>query len=143
MTASSKLMVDTGFFVALLFRRDKHHLQAVEFARRMGQDRIFITTWPVMTEVCHLLQRYAPTQVLPFLNSHQQGAFEIFPLGESDMGYIVKLIKKYADLPMDLADASLVVLAETLEHGEIVSTDQRDFKTYQWKKRKPFKNLFL
>jgi uncharacterized protein len=50
---------------------------------------------------------------------------------------------KYADLPMDLADASLVVLAEHLGHGRILSTDQPDFRTYGWKQRRPFRNLLL
>jgi uncharacterized protein len=42
---------------------------------------------------------------------------------------------------MDLADASLVILAEELGSGRILSTDQRDFRTYRWKTRKPFQNL--
>jgi hypothetical protein len=54
-----------------------------------------------------------------------------------------KLMQKYADLPMDLADASLVILAEELGHGRIFSTDQRDFKAYRWKNHKPFQNLLL
>jgi uncharacterized protein len=49
---------------------------------------------------------------------------------------------KYADLPMDLSDASLVVLAEALSHGRILSTDQRDFHAYRWKQQEPFENLF-
>ena len=40
-------------------------------------------------------------------------------------------------------DASLVILAEGLGHGRILSTDQRDFRTYRWKNHKPFENLFL
>ena len=48
---------------------------------------------------------------------------------------------QYADLPMDFADASLVVLAEHLGHGRIVSTDKRDFGAYRWKNRQPFQNL--
>jgi predicted nucleic-acid-binding protein len=56
---------------------------------------------------------------------------------------IERLMHKYADLPMDLADASLVILAEKLGHGRILSTDQRDFKTYRWKNHKPFQNLLL
>ena len=48
---------------------------------------------------------------------------------------------KYADLPMDLADASLVLLAEHLGHGRILSTDARDFRTYRWKQHAPFENL--
>ncbi len=42
---------------------------------------------------------------------------------------------------MDLADASLVILAEELGSGRIVSTDTRAFRTYRWKSRKPFQNL--
>lgn len=44
-------------------------------------------------------------------------------------------MKQYSDLPMDLADASLVLLAEEIGHGRIVSTDRRDFHTYRWKNR--------
>ena len=50
---------------------------------------------------------------------------------------------KYRDLPMDLADASLVVLAEALGSGRILSTDRRDFRAYRWKNRRPFSNLLL
>jgi predicted nucleic acid-binding protein len=42
---------------------------------------------------------------------------------------------------MDLADASLVLLAEHLGHGRILSTDQRDFGAYRWKNHEPFHNL--
>jgi len=44
---------------------------------------------------------------------------------------------------MDLADASLVILAEHLGHGKIFSVDQRDFNTYRWKERQPFTNLLM
>ena len=48
---------------------------------------------------------------------------------------------KYAELPMDLADASLVVAATHLGEGRILSTDERDFNAYRWKDTEPFKNL--
>jgi predicted nucleic acid-binding protein len=51
------------------------------------------------------------------------------------------LMKRYARLHMDLADASLVLLAEHLGHGRILTTDRRDFGAYRWKSRKPFQNL--
>ena len=54
-----------------------------------------------------------------------------------------RLMKDYTDLPMDLADASLLVLAEHLGDGRILATDERDFRTYRWKNRKPFMNLLL
>ncbi|MGC4028861.1 MAG: hypothetical protein QM696_08320 [Steroidobacteraceae bacterium] len=52
-------------------------------------------------------------------------------------------MKKYADLPMDLADASLMLLAEQRGDGRILSTDQRDYRAYRFKQRKPFRNLLL
>lgn len=61
-----------------------------------------------------------------------------------DTGFWLALAnKKYANLPMDLADASLVILAEHLGHGRILSSDVRDFNVYRWKDNKPFENLFL
>ena len=50
-------------------------------------------------------------------------------------------MRRYADLPMDLADASLVLLNEHVGHGRILTTDQRDFRTYRWKTRRPFESL--
>jgi uncharacterized protein len=44
---------------------------------------------------------------------------------------------------MDLADASLVILAEESGTGDILSTNARDFGAYRWKSRKPFRNLLL
>lgn len=49
----------------------------------------------------------------------------------------------YHALPMDLADGSLVILAEELGSRRSFSTDQRDFHTYRWKAQKPFRNLLV
>jgi uncharacterized protein len=56
---------------------------------------------------------------------------------------IVPLLEKYAALPMDLADATLVLLAEWLGHGRILSVDRRDFGAFRWKNRQPFENLLV
>jgi uncharacterized protein len=56
---------------------------------------------------------------------------------------MANLIERYADLPMDLADASLVVLAENLGHGRILTVDRRDFSVYRWQNDRPFENLLL
>lgn len=50
-------------------------------------------------------------------------------------------MEKYRDLPMDLADASLVICAEEIDDGRILSTDQRDVGAYRFERRKPFRNL--
>ena len=52
-------------------------------------------------------------------------------------------LQRYASLPMDLADSSLVLLAEHLGRGRILTTDLRGFESYRWKGRKPFHNLLV
>jgi predicted nucleic acid-binding protein len=64
-------------------------------------------------------------------------------MGISHLEKVQSLMQKYADLPMGLADASMVILADELGHGRILSTDQRDFITYRWKNHEPFENLLL
>jgi predicted nucleic acid-binding protein len=101
-----------------------------------------ITTWPVLTETCHLLlSRLGSEAVDRFIESGVKGAFDIFTLEGAHLPRIGELMRKYRDLPMDLADASLVILAEELDDGRILSTDTRDFRSYRWKNRKPFRNL--
>jgi hypothetical protein len=77
------------------------------------------------------------------MSSYQRGAFQVFEITLAHRHRIVELMRRYANLPMDLADASLVVLAEELGHGRILSTDKRDFATYRWKQHKPFENLLI
>jgi uncharacterized protein len=78
-----------------------------------------------------------------FLQALDANYVEVFQIQPKHLPHIQQLMQKYADLPMDLVDASLVILAEELGHGRILSTDQCDFKTYRWKNHKPFQNLLL
>jgi uncharacterized protein len=134
------ILADTGFWVALANRRDRYH--EVSKAALESLDERLITTWPVLTETCHLLAtRLGPDAAIRFIRSARQGAFDLFALEPAHFPRIEALMAKYSDLPMDLADASLVVLAEHLGSGRILSTDRRDFRTYRWKERKPFQNL--
>lgn len=78
---------------------------------------------------------------MEFLLAQQESLFQIFALGESKLPRIAILMSQYENLPMDFADASLVILAEHLGYGRIVSTDRRDFNAYRWKNHHPFHNL--
>lgn len=134
------IIADTGFWVALLDRRDNLHQQVRICAAQIHEP--LITTLPVVTEVCYLLQtRCDPKQSVEFLLAQGDGLFQIFTISESELPRMANLMRQYANLPMDFADASLVMLAEHLGHGRIVSTDQRDFQTYRWKNHHPFHNL--
>jgi uncharacterized protein len=136
------VIADTGFFLALANVDDDHHARARAASRALREP--LVTTWPVVTEVCHLLlARLGVDAELHFIRSARLGAFRVFDLGAAHLPRIEALMGRYADLPMDLADASLVVLAEEVGDGRILSTDERDFRTYRWKNRRPFKNLLL
>lgn len=136
------IIADTGFWLALANRADSHHKTAVRVLDSLREG--LITTWPVMTETCHLLlARLGVEAELAFVRSIRDGACAVFHVADGHLTRIEELMDEYADLPMDLADASLVVLAEETDNGRILSTDQRDFHTYRWKNRKPFRNLLL
>ena len=138
MTASR----DTGYWYALDNAGDRHHRRAVEIGT--GLEANPVTTWPVPTETCHLLQRSLGVDATTkFLNSLERSGVEVFDLGYGHLPRIDELMRKYASLPMDLADASLVILAEHLGRGRILSTDRRDFDLYRWKNHDPFENVLL
>ena len=82
--------------------------------------------------------------MLAFIESYQQDAFSVFQIdSQHHKQRIFALMQQYADLPIDFADVSLVLLAEHLGHGNILSTDRRDFHTCRWKNTQPFRNLLL
>jgi predicted nucleic acid-binding protein len=137
------VIADTGFWLALANRRDARHRDAVRALDALGDERL-IVTWPVMTETCYLLlDRVGAAAQARFLASHAAGAFEIAKPEIHTPERIVPLLEKYEALPMDLADATLVLLAEWLGHGRILSVDRREFGAYRWKDRHPFENLMV
>ena len=134
------VIADTGFWFALLHADDHWHGRAAKAYQKFGDS--LITTWPVLTEASHLLSRRVSTLASRGLvHSAAIGAFDVWDVPRSLLGRAHALMDQYASLPMDLADASLVLLAEHLGHGRILSTDQRDFQTHRWKSRAPFDNL--
>jgi len=134
------ILADTGFWLALASVKDANHARARRALAAIEEP--LVTTWPVMTETCHLLAvRLGERSARAFIESGTKGAFEIFEMSREHLPRVGELMLRYAALPMDLADASLVILAEHLGTGRILSTDRRDFGAYRWKNRKPFQNL--
>jgi predicted nucleic acid-binding protein len=136
------VIADTGFWLALANRRDALH-EAARSAHASLHEPL-ITTWPVVAETCHiLLTRLGVRQQMTFIRLLAEGVFETFDLTSRHAVRIHHLMGRYANLPMDLADASLIILAEHLGHGRILSTDFRDFAIYRWKDRRSFENLLV
>ncbi len=138
----NQIIADTGFWVSLANRKDKYHPLAKK-CYQLYHPRL-ITSHFVMAETCHLLLREIGVDAqIKFLQAYSIDAFKVFHLEKQHLPRLIELMQKYKELPMDLADGSLVILAEQLGHGQILSTDQRDFNTYRWKQNQPFENLLF
>ena len=134
------MSADTDFWVAVLDCRDNLHQNLRSYASEFNEP--LITTVPVVTEVCYLLQpRCGAKYSAEFLLAQGDGLFKVFNIGEIEFPRMAILMRKYVDLPMDLADALLILIAKFWGHGRIVATDRRDFQAYRWKIHYPFVNL--
>ena len=134
------LIADTGFFYALADRSDRHHARALTLLEGLNEG--LITTWPVLTEATHLLNmRLSPAVSVRFLSNIADGFCALHAIEPAQMRRVAALMGKYADLPMDLADASLLLFAEHLGDGRILSTDRRDFHTYRFSNQPLFRNV--
>ena len=132
-------LIDAGPLIALFDKDDKYHKTVVDFLSKITT--ALFTTWPVMTETCHMLDFSVDAQ-LDFLEWASQGGLHIHDLGSADLERMIALTRKYQDRPMDLADASLVVTSEKLGIRQIISID-RDFDIYRRADKKQLENILL
>ncbi|MEW6218082.1 MAG: PIN domain-containing protein [Thermodesulfobacteriota bacterium] len=130
------LLLDTGPFVALLDRSERSHLRCLEFFQGF-RGRLF-TTEAVLTEVVYLLGPSFQAQQ-PALELVLQGGAELLPMSQALLERCLGLMAKYADIPMDYADATLVAVAEERQIRDIFTLDLRGFSTYRLSPRKPFR----
>jgi uncharacterized protein len=134
------ILADTGFFYALLDRDDAWHARCRDAAAALEEG--LVTTWPVLTEAVHLVSRSLGVEpAAALMEEVADGEVVVWDMTPESRAKVPTLLRRYADLPMDLADASLVLLAESLGHGRILTTDQRNFRAYRWKTRRPFEPL--
>lgn len=122
------ILVDTGPFVALFDPRDGQHRSCRGALSRLREP--LVTTVPVLTEVFHLLppQSFGAVRLREFL---LQGGVSIWFMDQAAIERCFELMERYADHPMDLADASLVTAAEVLPTRRIFTIDRGDFLTYR------------
>jgi predicted nucleic acid-binding protein len=124
--------------IALFDQSDAHHQGVREFLRENPVQ--LVTTWPVITEVTHMLDFDVRAQ-LDFLRWIAAEGVVVFELDSGSVERAIELMDKYKDRPMDLADASLIVTAERLQLEEVLSID-RDFDIYRTKDGKHVRNLY-
>jgi uncharacterized protein len=118
-------LVDAGFLVALLSRRDANHAWAATQAGQMPPP--WTTCEPVLSEAFHLLGGRGSAALAALLRRRALACGFQFA---DDVGGVLRLLDKYADVPISFADACLVRMTETLSNPVVLTTDT-DFLVYR------------
>ncbi len=129
-----RILIDSGPLIALFDRTDKYHSVSVQFIKNNKSE--LITTIASITETLHLLDFSRKAQI-DFLGWVNAGALSIEQITSKDLIRIQELTIKYSDLPMDFADACLVLLGEKLNINGVATID-RDFDVYRLKGKETF-----
>ena len=131
-------IIDAGPLIALFNKDDKFHRKIKDFLK--NYEGYLYTTWPVVTEVMHMLGANPNCQI-NFLKFIERGGVEVINLSKNTVTRIVKLFRQYQDVPVDLADATLIVVSEKKNINNIITIDS-DFHIYRNKNDKYIKNIF-
>jgi predicted nucleic acid-binding protein len=131
------VLLDTGVIVALLDRSERKHQACVEAVHEVAGP--LVTCEPVIAEACYLLRDITGAADAVLANV-EEGTFQLPFLLSVAASPIRALMKRYAKVPMDLADACLVHMADLLGTGDILTLDS-DFAVYRWRRRKTFEIL--
>lgn len=117
-------LVDAGFLIALLSRRDRHHAWAAAQSRNLAPP--WKTCEAALSEAFHLL---GPGQAALTTLLRREAVVPTFELADQ-LDRVLGLMQKYASVPMSLADACLVRMTETLPDPILLTTDG-DFRVYR------------
>jgi predicted nucleic acid-binding protein len=132
------VLVDAGPLVALIDRADPAHDDCVEVLKAVRSP--LLTVWPAFTEAMYLLRgSWAAQKAL--WSRLETNALTLADLDDGDAPRMRELMEKYRDLPMDLADAALVRVAERQALVEIFTLDHRHFTLYRAGRRRRFSIL--
>ncbi len=132
---ADELLLDTGAFVALVDRDEKRHDDCVTALEKWTGP--VVTTEAVLTETLYLVgpQSRAQKTCLEFI---LRGAFHLVPASAKSLQRVSVLMERYRNVPMDFADATLVVLGEELETDWVFTLDHRGFSTYRMNRNRAF-----
>jgi len=122
------ILADTGPLVALFDPADRDHARCVNRLREIAEP--LVTTIPVLTEAFHLL-RPGSRGGAGLMRFAGEGGVGLWHFDDASHPRAFELMRRYNNLPMDLADASLVVAAEMLGTRRILTLDRKEFHTYR------------
>ena len=131
------VLLDTGVIVALLDRSERRHGDCATALDAI--DAPLVTCEPVIAEACYLTRSLAGAPEA-ILQNVADGAFQIPIQLSRSAAAIQRILRKYRDRQVDLADACLIHLASELRTGEILTLDG-DFAVYRWGVNRPFRSV--
>ena len=134
-------LLDTGPLVALLDRSEPDHDRVQQFMERLRGSRL-VTTGAVVTEAFYFLSdvQNGPESLVSFLDASATEVRDTF--GTDALAAAVRLMSKYADIPMDFPDATLVWIAESSGTDKIITLDRRGFSSFRFGRNRRFELLF-
>lgn len=128
MTVYKRVLMDTSAIVAIMQPNEQHHEACVEALKEMQTP--FLTTWPVLTEADFLLRK-DPAARLKLTHFVASIAVDIVDLDRPFLAWYERFQRQYKDQEVQLADASLVWLAETRSTDTVFTLDRRDFSVFR------------
>ena len=132
-----KTIIDSGPLIALFDGSDKYHNDVLNFMKEYKGK--LITSWAVITEVSHMLDFNLQVQI-DFLKWCEVGGIEVYNITQDEISNIRVMMEKYIDIPMDLADGTLMYIANKENIKNIVRIDS-DFDIYRTLKKQSLNNL--
>jgi len=133
------ILIDAGLIIALFNKKDKYHKTVINFLKNYRGK--LIATWPVITELTHMLDFNVEAQ-LAFLEWIKRGGIEIYDIKIDKLERIIEITRKYRNVPMDLVDASLIIVSEEEGIKEIITIDN-DYYIYRTIDKEMIRNILF
>jgi len=141
MELSEPVLIDTGPLIAYMNSADAEHAACVEVFQSLPLGKA-LTCWPVLTEAAYLMRaRLRLHDPRPLLELVSNDELLLSRVTRSDVASIQAVYERFHDQQVDLADATLLALAERENIRTIFTTDRRDFRIYRRLDGTPFRLL--
>ena len=139
----SYVIIDTGFLVALFNEQDQLHCKAFHAAEKY-ENRQWVSSLFTIQETFWLLSNKSSRAEAERFLSFADHEIDFPSLPSDWLCKVQRILKKYGSAKIDLADASLVMLAEYISTGDILTGDRRDFDILRWgSQNNAFNNLLF
>ena len=134
------ILLDTSGLLAALFDDQRHHEECAEVLRN-AEGPLILSPF-VLAETDYLIQKYAGVNAeIMFLEDVERGAYKLVNFIHDDMQNMRIMVRRYKDLNIGIADASLIVLADRFDCRDVLTLDIRHFRATRPTTKKSFRIL--